>query len=111
MEIFKLLKYKLPKSLSELFVKSTRELIQTLNLPNIHLDKSKENFVFSGSLHWNDMVDHIFETCIPLSSGPNQGIIIAGSSRNSDYSASTASIKAKVKIYILAQQEAGDQYW
>ena len=64
MEIFKLLKFKVPKSLSELFIKSTREQRRTLTLPNISLEKSKQNFVFNGSLNWNETVEHVFEKCI-----------------------------------------------
>ena len=111
MEIFKLLKYNVPKSLSKLFTKSSRDHIRTLILPNVGIEKSKHNFVFSGSLNWNKIVNHVFEKCIPLSSGPNKGILIPGSSKNSDFSASTASIKSKVKKYILNQQESGDKYW
>ena len=72
---------------------------------------SKQNFVFSASLNWNNIAENVFEKCIPLSSGPNKGVIVPGSAKNSDFSASSASIKSKVKSYILTQQMVGDKYW
>ena len=111
MEFFKLLKYKEPLSVSKLLIKSTRAQIVTLSLPNINLDKSKQNFVFSGSLNWNNLVEHVFEKCVPLSSGPNEGVVVPGSAQNSDTSASIASTKSRVKNYILSQQVAGDMNW
>ena len=41
MEVFKLLKYKAPKSLSELLITSTRAHIINFNLPKITLEKNK----------------------------------------------------------------------
>ena len=111
MEVFKLLKYKAPKSLSELLITSTRAHILIFNLPKIRLDKTKQNFVFSASLNWNGIAENVFEKCVPLSSGPNKGVIVPGSAKNSDFSAPVASIKSKVKSYILTQQLAGDKYW
>ena len=111
MEIFKLLKYNEPISLSKLLLKSTRAQIVTLNLPNINLDKTKQNFLFSASLNWNDIVENVFEKCVPLSSGPNKGIVVPGSAENSDPSASVASTKSRVKKYILSMQAIGDINW
>ena len=111
MEIFKLLRYKAPRSLSELLIQSTRAHMLTLILPKVHLDKSKHNFVFSASLNCNKIAENVFEKSVPLSSGPNKGVIIPRSAKNSDFSAPVASIKSKVKNYILAQQMAGDEYW
>ena len=48
---------------------------------------------------------------VPLSDGPHKGIVVPGSAIKSDQSASVASIKSKVKSYILAQQKAGDKNW
>ena len=111
MEVFKLLKYKAPKSLSELLITSARAHILIFNLPKINLEKTKQNFVFSASLNWNNIVENVFERCVPLSSGPHKGVVIPGSAKNSDVSASVVSIKSKVKSYILTQQKAGDEYW
>ena len=111
MEIFKLLKYKAPKSLSELLITSTRAHILILNLPRINLEKTKQNFVFSASLNWNNIAEHVFEVCVPLSSGPNIGVVVPGSAENSDVSASVTSIKSRVKSYVLTQQKSGDTHW
>ena len=111
MEVFKLLKYKEPISLSKLLTKSTRAQIVTLVLPNVNLDKTKQNFLFSASLNWNNIVKHVFERCDPLSSGPNKGIVVPGSVTNSDLSASIATTKSRVKKYILSLQAAGDINW
>ena len=108
MEIFK---YNSPKSVSNLLIKSSRAHIITLNLPNINLEKTKHNFLFSAILNWNNLTDHVFENCVPLSSGPNTGVVVPGSAENSDVSATVASIKSRVKNYILTQQNAGDIHW
>ena len=42
MEIFKLLKYNTPKSVSSLLIKSSRAHKLILNLPSINLEKSKQ---------------------------------------------------------------------
>ena len=57
MEVFKLLKFRAPKSLSELMIASTRAHILIFNLPKIKLAKSKQNFVFSASLNWNNIAE------------------------------------------------------
>ena len=111
MEVFKLLKYKAPKSLSELLITSTRAHILIFNLPKIILDKTKQNFVFSASLNWNGIAENVFEKCVPLSSGPNKWIVVPGSAKNADPSASVASTKSRVKKYILTLQVAGDINW
>ena len=111
MEIFKLLEYKEPVSLSKLLTKSTRAQIVTLVLHNVNLDKTKQNFLLSASLNWNKIVNHVFEKCDPLSSGPNKGIVVPGSVTNSDLSASIATTKSRVKKYVLSLQPAGDINW
>ena len=111
LEVFKLLKYNEPLSVSRLLNKSTRAQIVTLRLPNVILNKTKQNFVFSASLNWNNLVEHVFQKCVPLSSGPNTGIVVPGSAKNSDTSASITSTKYRVKKYILTLQEVGDIYF
>ena len=111
MEIFKLLKYKAPLSLYKLFITSTRAHMLTLNLPLVRLDKSKQNFVFSATLNWNNIAENVFEKCVPLDSGPYKGTVVPGSAKNSDVSASSTVIKSKVKRYMLTQQKIGDKFW
>ena len=53
MELFKILKYRCPISLYELFIIAPRSDKQLLILPKINLERSKQNFVFTSTLIWN----------------------------------------------------------
>ena len=66
--------------------------------PKVQLDVSKQNFVFKASEIWNDMTRHVFTKCLPEESG----IIIPGSSQNSDLGASIGFVKNKLKLYLLS---------
>ena len=74
-ELFKVMKYREPLSVFELFQKNPRNTSVLMVLPKIKLTISKENFVFNGSLIWNNLIGKVLNKCIP-----NQnGLMIPGS--------------------------------
>jgi hypothetical protein len=100
-ELFKILKERLPFSLYELFVMSPRITNFLMSLPKFSLETSRQNFVYNGSLIWNGLIGHVLDKCIPY---PNN-VMVPGSSTNSDLSASISVIKNRVKKYLLQIQE------
>ena len=62
--------------------------------PKVKLEVSKQNFVFKATKVWNKLIGHALERTEPEISG----LIIPGSARNSDLSASKAFVKGKIKI-------------
>ena len=113
MEAFKILKFDIPISISI----SIRNLISflprtdklRLEVPRVKLNITKQNFIFKSSQIWNDMSSEIFEKCSP---GAN-GIIVPGSTRDSDLSASTGIIKNKLRCCLLSSQKLGNalKWW
>ena len=106
MELFKILKYHCPVSIFSLFTVSPRDGKLLLHLPGVHLDMSKANFVFKSSLIWNKLLNIVFNRCVPR----DDGVIIPGSSINSDMSASIAVIKGKLRKHLLYLQTLGEDY-
>ena len=101
---FKILKSHTPVSLYTLFDLSQESTHFLLFLPNITLDICKYNFIFKSCSIWNSLVANIFEV-----SHPNQkGIIVRGSSPNSDFCTPITFVKSKLKTYLLHQQMYGD---
>lgn len=104
MEIFKILKYHSPISIYELLLLGFRDCQKTtLLLPKINLQISMNNFIFKSATLWNRFYPNLFNRCLPL----NNGIIIPGSSINSDMAASISVIKNRLKSYLLAKQKLG----
>ena len=104
MEIFKILKYHSPISIYELLSLSFRRCQKlTLLLPKVNLQASKNNFIFKATTLWNKFYANVFNRCPPQ----NNGIIIPGSSINSDMAASIAVIKKKLKSHLFMQQKIG----
>ena len=97
------LKYNSPVSLYELLIKSSRINRLNLRLPHVRLEKSKQNFVFSASNNWNNLLDCVFERCVSQSNG----IVILGSNKNSDLSSSIAFVKSKLSKYLINNQKSG----
>ena len=60
-------------------------------IPKVKIDISQQNFTEI----WNDLSKIVFYKCGPEESG----IVIPGSSANSDLSASISFVKSKVKKY------------
>ena len=96
-ELFKIVKERLPFSLYELFVMSPRITNFLMSLPKFSLETSRQNFVYNGSLIWNGLLGHVLDKCIPY---PNN-VMVPGSSTNSDLSASISVIKNRVRKYLL----------
>ena len=104
METFKILKFSTPISIRNLlsFLPKTEKL--RLEVPRVKLNTTKQNFFFVSTQIWNDMSTEIFEKCNP----DKNGLIIPGSSKDSDLSASTGIIKNKLKCHLLSLQKLGN---
>ena len=94
-------------SLYSLFNQGKREANFLLRLPDVNLDISKKNFVFSSCSIWNKLVGNILEknslTCLHS----QNYVIIRGSSKNSDLCATIPFVKRKLKAFLLDQQSSG----
>ena len=100
-DLFKIVKYRTPISLYELFTPSPRNTNLLMCLPRINRDVSKQNFVFSGSLIWNSVIGLVLNKCSPN----DNGIMVPGSSKCSDISAPISKIKNKLKDTLLKTQK------
>ena len=80
-----------------------------LVLPHVNLDITKQSFVFTASKIWNDLFSSVFEKCDASTSGIGIGIVIPGSTQNSDLSASAAFIKSRVKKALIDDQKSGSE--
>ena len=100
-ELFKIVKYRTPISLYELFIPSPRTVNLLMCLPKINRDVSKHNFVFNGSLIWNSVIGLLLNKCSPN----EDGIMVPGSSECSDMSASISIIKKKLKGMLFETQK------
>ena len=100
-DTFKLLKYRIPMSLCELLKNSPRNTNMLLLVPLIRLDLAKNNFIFQASCIWNGLIQKLMNR----SSTNSLGIIIPGSSSNSDLSTSISLIKNKIKNVLLFTQK------
>ena len=100
-DLFKIVKYRTPISLYELFTPSPRNTNLLMCLPKINRDISKQNFTFSGSLIWNSVIGLVLNKCSPN----DNGIMVPGSSKCSDISAPISIIKNKLKDTLLKTQK------
>ena len=104
METFKILKFSTPISIRNLISLLPKTDKLRLEVPRVKLNITKQNSVFKSTQIWNDISPEIFEKC-----SPNKiGLIIPGSSRNSDLSASTGIIKKRLKCHLLSSQKLGN---
>lgn len=103
-DLFKILKGHSPVSVFNLFIPSPRNTNFLLHLPRIKLDNSKYNFVFSATVLWNSLLGKVLDPSEPT----NSGLVIQGSSRNSDLTASIPFIKIKLQNFLLKQQNIGN---
>ena len=74
-----------------------------LMIPKVRLVVSQQNFVYRSSEIWNSLIKHVFSIC----NVEESGIIIPGSTANSDLSASVAFIKNKLRAKLKANQKTG----
>ena len=70
-------------------------------VPLIRLNLAKNNFIFQASCIWNGLIQKLMNR----SSTNSLGIILSGSSSNSDLSTSIFLIKNEIKIFILSTQK------
>ena len=102
--LFKILKYKIPKSVYDLFIDTPRSndgINMLLLLPKIRTELEKSNFVFQGSLIWNAVIEKVMNKCKPN----KDGILVPGSSECSDLAAPISAIKNKVFDLLLKVQK------
>ena len=57
MEVFKIIKIQSPISLFQLLNLSKRNHKYTLNQPKVKLDKTMQNFLYSTSAIWNNLIE------------------------------------------------------
>ena len=93
LELLKVLKFKTPISINELFVISARSSNMHLILPKAKIETVKCNFVFQASSIWNALIANLLNKCLPNS----DGIMVPGSVNGSHLSASISIIKNKLK--------------
>lgn len=75
-----------------------------LMVPLVRTDASQQNFFFKSTKVWNELSELVFEKC----EANDTGIIIPGSAKNSDLSASKGHVKTKLKEILLQKQRSGD---
>ena len=107
-DTFKILKTFTPVSLYNLFSQGCRDASLLLLLPSVNLDISKYNFFFRACTTWNMLIGDMLEKSLPVEKGKFKGIIIPGSSENSDLCAKMSFIKNKLKAHLLKDQSSGD---
>ena len=103
METFKILKHKTPISICNKFNLCPKNNKLLLMIPRVRLDVSQQNFVYQATQIWNERSKIVFNRCDPEISG----IVIPGSSENSDLGASVSVIKSKLKTHLLESQKIG----
>ena len=104
METFKVLKFRSPMSIQNLLTFLPKNDKRRLKVPLVKLQKTKHNFVSKSVEIWNDISPEVFDKCVPT----KKGLLIPGSAKNSDLSASTGMIKKKLKDILLSQQSSGN---
>ena len=97
METLKIMKLKCPVSLCNLLVPSLRD-------SNFRLDLSKNNFVFNACMLWNNFENIVFSRIIPDANG----IMVPGSSKNSDLAIPISVAKNRLRTFLLMTQKQGN---
>ena len=105
MLLFKAVKFHEPISIFNLFKLSCRNNSLLLRLPMLRLDASRQNFVYRASILWNGLIDKLLNQC-ELN---EWGIIIPGSTENSDMCTPKSIIRNKLKDFLLGRQCDGDK--
>ena len=105
MLLFKTIKFHEPISIFNLLMLSNRDNSLLLRLPLLRLDVSQQNFVYRASLLWNGLIDKLLNKC-ELN---EKGIIVPGSSVNSDMCTSKDIVRRRLKDLLLDRQFDGDQ--
>ena len=100
-ELFKIMKQRLPISLHDLFTFSPRISNLLMCPPKFSLKISRQNFVYNGSILWNGLIGQVLDKCEPYANN----VMVPGSSDNSDLSASISIIKKRLKQHLLEIQK------
>ena len=100
-DTLKLLKYRIPISIFELFKSSPRDVSIRLLVPRIKLDLTKVNFLFQASCIWIELVPKLMNIC---RSNP-LGIMVPGSTEGSGLLTSIAVLKKKLSGVLLNTQK------
>ena len=96
MSMFKVMTEDTPISVYNMFNLSQRNNL-LVNLPSIHLKISQNNFVNQCSLLWNRFIGKVLEKCAP----ENSGVLIQGSTKNSDLWTPIPFVKNKLRNMLL----------
>ena len=108
MGLYKVFKTHTPISIFEIFQQSNRETNFLVKVPDVPLKTSKCNFAYKSSVLWNTLIGKILND----SKASDNGIVIMGSSENSDICASVPYVKNVLKAFLLAIQKYGsDDLW
>jgi len=100
-ELFKIMKQRLPISLHDLFTFSPRISNLLMCPPKFSLEISRQNFVYNGSILWNGLIGQVLDKCEPYANN----VMVPGSSDHSDLSASISIIKKRLKQHLLKIQK------
>ena len=103
-ETYKIIKSHQPISIFSLLSINNTSKKQLLVPPKISLDISKNNFVCRACLIWNKCVQKVF-TQPKLDT--NKHIVIPGSNKNSDFTASIPYVKNRMKHHLFGIQVIG----
>ena len=103
MELFKIIKYHCPQPIYDLISFSSRSDKLLLTLPKINLDISKQSFVFRSSSIWNKVINVVLNKIVPRT----DGLIIPGSTANSDFTTPVCIVKNKIKKHLFSIQSLG----
>ena len=106
MELLKIMKFRQPISLKELFLPTSRMNSEGMIIPRVRLEKSKNIFVFKASTIWNKLMQqYVFSR----SESDSNGVIVPGFSTHLDLSISIYIAKVRLKSYnLFTYQMSGD---
>ena len=107
MLLFKAIKFHEPISIFNLFMLSNRSNSMLLRLPMCRLEASQQNFVYKSSLLWNALIEKLLNKCEPSVGG----LIIPGSSTNSDMCTPKSIIRNKLKKFRALHVGSAKRYW
>ena len=101
MELFKVMKIKLPISIAEMFVFSKRKSERLMKIPNSSKKRFAENFAFQGSKIWNSCITKVLvNSCVT-----KNDVVIPGSTFGSDLTTPISVVKRKIKELLFDTQK------
>ena len=105
METYKIMHKHAPISMFSEFTKQSHRTSNHRLRVNIHntLDISRINFIYKATILWNTLIPRVLLPDIPM----ENGLIVPGSSTNTELSASIPFAKRRIKALLLAIQATG----